>query len=95
MFNQGLPNSTNVPYLGYDRKVCPKNATILNEAAISGFNTITSNDEEEIACKLATNGPMTIAMHVANSFLRYSNGIYDDNVSCGPNVVPNHAVLLG
>jgi C1A family cysteine protease len=92
--NGGIPTSSAFPYLARDRRTCTRTNNLVREAAIKSYITITSEDENEIACRLATGGPMSVAIFVSSSLLRYSGGIYDDVKSCDPNDPPNHAVLL-
>ncbi|XP_070506917.1 cathepsin L-like proteinase isoform X2 [Chironomus tepperi] len=92
--NQGLPTSSSVPYLGYDPGNCYPNVTLVKEAAITSYRTLSGYSESAIACMLATNGPMSVAIFVNESLIQYSSGIYNDVVSCGTNISPNHAVLL-
>jgi hypothetical protein len=64
------------------------------ESSIESYKTLTTKNEDEVACMLA-DGPVTAAIYVNTSLLRYSGGIYDDAESCQPHMVLNHVVLLG
>jgi KDEL-tailed cysteine endopeptidase len=90
---RGLPLSSSYPYTGVDKRKCPSK-TIISDAAIKSFTTLATNDEDKIVCRLMKS-PMSVAVFVNSSFLRYSSGIYNDVASCGPNMVLNHALLMG
>jgi len=93
--NKGLPTSTSIPYRGRDSKECPKNALFMSQAAIKSFRSFSMYTEKQIACLLAANGPISIAVYAGKSFIQYSKGIYDDLEDCRPDANPNHSVLLG
>lgn len=94
MIKGGFPTALSNPYLGYDQRVCPKNVTLIKDVAIRSYRTFVSMNEDTMACTLVSGGPMSVALFVNSSLLRYSNGIYNDVASCSPNAVLNHAVLL-
>ncbi|CAG9798855.1 unnamed protein product [Chironomus riparius] len=92
--NRGFPTEKSVPYHAYDDGICPLNVSFVKEAGITSYRTFTGYRDNEIACLLAANGPLSVAIFVNSSLIQYSGGIYDDEESCGPNPTPNHAVLL-
>lgn len=81
--------------MGYDPGICYTNVSFVKEAGITSYRTYTGYRDAEIACLIAANGPMSVAIFVSDSLIQYSSGIYDDEDSCGVNPTPNHAVLLG
>ena len=93
--NKGLPTASSIPYCGRDSKECPKNVTFVSTAAIKSFRSFSMYNEKRLACLLAANGPISIAVYASNSFIQYSKGIYNDIKGCSPDANPNHSVLLG
>jgi len=58
-----------------------------------GAFNITRGDEAQLAEKLYSAGPISIAFQVLNGFSRYTSGIYKDS-KCGKTAKDiNHAVL--
>ena len=93
--NKGLPTSKSIPYLGRDSHECQKNVSFISQAAIKSFKSFSMYSENKIACMLAANGPISIALFISKSFIQYSSGIYNDLENCSPNADPNHSILLG
>ncbi|KAG5675052.1 hypothetical protein PVAND_004990 [Polypedilum vanderplanki] len=90
---KGLPLNSSYPYTGNDNKVCPvKN--IVSDTAIKGYITLFTDNEDTIVCNLIKGGPMSVAVFVNSTFLKYSGGIYNDVASCKPDLVLNHAILM-
>jgi len=85
--NKGIDTEQSYPYQGYDSSCRFRSAN--TGATVSGM--IQFHGEAQLQAKVATVGPISVAIQVLTSFQHYSSGIYNDP-SCGSNV--NHAVLV-
>ncbi|XP_030561428.1 crustapain-like [Drosophila novamexicana] len=60
-------------------------------ATVSAVVRLTEGDESNLAVATATKGPISVLIHVGQTFMQYHGGVYKDN-SC--NKYFNHAVLV-
>merc|ERR1712215_316607 len=59
---------------------------------ITGYNTLTANDQDAVMTHLAENGPLAVAVY-ASGWGSYSGGVYD-GCDFDSNIALNHAVQL-
>jgi cathepsin H len=91
-YNGGLTSESQYPYTAKDGP-CVSKETTMEAMAPRGAANITMGAETDISRAIYYAGPVSIAYHVADDFMHYSDGIYD-NLDCpNSNSKVNHAVL--
>jgi cathepsin H len=88
----GLELGSSYPYVAANRP-CKHNVSKNVAYAKYGSYNVTKGNEQELAEKLATKGPISVTFHVTASFRNYAGGVY--TVKNCPNTSRdvNHAVL--
>ncbi|CAH8295146.1 unnamed protein product [Eruca vesicaria subsp. sativa] len=85
--NQGITSEDNYPYLA-SQQTCSSTDPVA--ATISSYETVPSNDEEELL-KAVSQQPVSVTIDGAGlEFQQYKSGIFDGD--CGTD--PNHAVAI-
>lgn len=87
---KGIAAGQKYPYLN-KQESCSYNSG-LKEAEITGFATITPNDEKTMKEVIATLGPLACSVKGIESLLVYKEGIYSDE-ECNK-VEVNHSILV-
>lgn len=91
-YNDGIESDATYPYKGKLNNCTYKKEAKIGYVKFGSFN-ITQGDEKQLAERLYSVGPMSIAFKVINGFNRYVSGVYH-STNCGtqPKDV-NHAVV--
>lgn len=85
----GLNTEQSYSYTGDGSQACRFDANNVG-ATVSGFHFI-DNNEDSLLNAVATVGPISVGIYVANSFYSYGGGVYDEP-NCNGQI--NHGVLV-
>lgn len=91
----GVTMNYNYRYSADDRITCSNSRQKIVESKVVDYVTLTRGDEQNLKYHLATVGPITVEIFVAQSFRDYTSDIYIANsTDCPGQGEVNHLVLL-